>query len=188
MEPLVQWLLGGFILSLLFIGITRWFWSRYDKPSEEAIEWQKEQAEKRKERKVWESVEMQMRREAEDAEQKATFEQKRIKVASSGTAPDANVVAKAFESLGGAPSAKSVEESEVIDLEDDSDVHAVDELVEVRQDAWDGEVQPDLAEPEEPDWELVERLKRIAEADELEEKPHPELPDAPVLPDLREEE
>ncbi len=188
MEPLVQWLLGGFILSLLFIGITRWFWSRYDKPSEEAIEWQKEQAEKRKERKVWESVEMQMRREAEDAEQKATFQQKRIKVASSGTTPDAKVVAKAFESLGGAPSAKSVKESEVIDLEDDSDIHAVDELVEVRQDAWDGGVQPDLAEPEEPDWELVERLKRISEADELEEKPHPELPDAPVLPELSEEE
>ena len=185
MEPLVQWLLGGLILSLLFIGITRWFWSRYDKPSEEAIEWQKEQAEKRKERKVWESVEMQMRREAEEAEQKATFQQKRIKAASSGTAPDAKVVAKAFESLGGTPSAKSVDESEVIDLEDDSDVHAVDELVEVRQDAWDGEAQP---EPVEADWELVERLKRIAEADELEEKPHPELPDAPILPDIGEEE
>ncbi len=191
MEPLVQWLLGGFILSLLFIGIARWFWTRYDKPSEEAIEWQKEQAEKRKERKVWESVEMQMRREAEDAEQKATFQQKRIRAASSGTTPDAQVVAKAFESLGGTPSAKSVEESEVIDLEDDSDIHAVGELVEVRQDAWDGEdgeAPLDLAEPEEPDWELVERLKRIAEADELEEKPHPELPDAPVLPDIREEE
>jgi hypothetical protein len=187
MEPLVQWLLGGLILSLLFIGITRWFWSRYDKPSEEAIEWQKEQAEKRKERKVWESVEMQMRREAEEAEQKATFQQKRIKAASSGTAPDAKVVAKAFESLGGTPSAKSVDESEVIDLEDDSDVHAVDELVEVRQDALDGETPP-VAEPEEPDWELVERLKRIAEADELEEKPHPELPDAPILPDIVEEE
>ena len=79
MEPLVQWLLGGLILSLLFIGIARWFWTRYDKPSEEALEWQKEQAEKRKERKVWESVEMQMRREAEEAEQKATFQQKRIK-------------------------------------------------------------------------------------------------------------
>ena len=35
------------------------------------LEWQKEQEEKRKERKVWESVEMQMRREAEEAERKA---------------------------------------------------------------------------------------------------------------------
>ena len=188
MEPLVQWLLGGLILSLLFIGIARWFWTRYDKPSEEALEWQKEQAEKRKERKVWESVEMQMRREAEEAEQKATFQQKRIEASASGTTPDATVVAKAFESLGGSPMAKSVEESEVIDLEDDSDVHAVEELIEVRQDAWDGEEQADLSEPEEPDWELVERLKRISEADDLEEKPHPELPDAPVLPNVREEE
>lgn len=63
----------------------------------------------------------------------------------------------------------------------------MDELIEVRQDAWDGETPP-VAEPEEPDWELVERLKRIAEADELEEKPHPELPDAPILPDIVEEE
>ena len=180
--------MGGLILSLLFIGITRWFWTRYDKPSEEALEWQKEQAEKRKERKVWESVEMQMRREAEEAEQKATFQQKRIKAASSGTAPDAKVVAKAFESLGGSTKAKSVDESEVFEIEDDSDVHAVEELIEVRQDAWDGEEPPLFSEPEEPDWELVERLKRIAEAEDLEEKPHPELPDAPVLPILDEEE
>ena len=90
--------------------------------------------------------------------------------------------------MGGSPKAKSVEESEVIELEDDSDVHAVEELIEVRQDAWDGEEQPDISEPEEPDWELVERLKRIAEADDLEEKPHPELPDAPILPEVVEEE
>ena len=28
----------------------------------------------------------------------------------------------------------------------------------------------------------------VIEADDLEEKPHPELPDAPVLPNVREEE
>ena len=55
MEPLVRWLLGGFVVSLLFIAVARWFWKRYDQPSEAALEWQKEQEEKRKERKVWES-------------------------------------------------------------------------------------------------------------------------------------
>ena len=69
MEPLVQWLLAGFVVSLLFIAIARWFWKRYDRPSEEAIEWERQQEEKRKEQEVWESVEMQMRREAEEAEQ-----------------------------------------------------------------------------------------------------------------------
>ena len=39
MEPLVQWLLGGFVVSLVFIVIARWFWKRYDKPSEAALEW-----------------------------------------------------------------------------------------------------------------------------------------------------
>ena len=99
MEPLVQWLLGGFVVSLLFILVARWFWKRYDQPSEAALEWQREQEEKRNERKVWESVEMQMRREAEEAERKAAFQIKREVAASSGTAPDAKTVSKAFESL-----------------------------------------------------------------------------------------
>ena len=188
MEPLVQWLLGGFILSLLFIIIARWFWKRYDKPSEAALEWEKEQEEKRKERKVWESVEMQMRREAEEAERKAAFEIKREVAASSGTAPDAKVVAKAFESLGTTPLPVAQEGIDSEEEVDDSDVENVEDLVKVRQDAWDGEEHPDEDEPQEPDWELVDRLKRIAESDETEEIPHPELPHAPNLPDLSAED
>ena len=188
MEPLVQWLLGGFILSLLFIIIARWFWKRYDKPSEAALEWEKEQEEKRKERKVWESVEMQMRREAEEAERKAAFEIKREVAASSGTAPDAKVVAKAFESLGTTPLPAAQEGIETEQEVDDSDVENVEDLVKVRQDAWDGAEHSDEDEPQEPDWELVDRLKRIAESDETEEIPHPELPHAPNLPDLSAED
>ena len=188
MEPLVQWLLGGFILSLLFIIIARWFWKRYDKPSEAALEWQKEQEEKRKERKVWESVEMQMRREAEEAERKAAFEIKREVAASSGTAPDAKVVAKAFESLGTTPLPAAQEGIETEQEIDDSDVENLEDIVKVRQDAWDGAEHSDEDEPQEPDWELVDRLKRIAESDETEEIPHPELPHAPNLPDISAED
>ena len=184
MEPLVRWLLGGFILSLLFIIVARWFWKRYDKPSEAALEWQKEQEEKRKERKVWESVEMQMRREAEEAERKAAFQIKREVAASSGTAPDAKTVAKAFESLGTTPLPGTQQGIDTEQEIDDSDVENVEDLVKVRQDAWDGAEHSDQDEPQEPDWELVDRLKRIAESDETEEIPHPELPHAPTLPDL----
>ena len=176
MEPLVQWLLGGFVVSLVFIVIARWFWKRYDKPSEAALEWQKEQEEKRKERKVWESVEMQMRREAEEAERKAAFEIKREVAASSGTAPDAKMVAKAFESLGTTPLSAA---QEGIETEQE-----VEDLVKVRQDAWDGAEHSEEDEPQEPDWELVDRLKRIAQSDETEEFPHPELPHAPNLPEI----
>ena len=187
MEPLVQWLLGGFVVSLLFILVVRWFWKRYDQPSEAALEWQKEQEEKRKERKVWESVEMQMRREAEEAERKAAFQIKREVAASSGTVPDANAVAKAFESLG-TPSNEVSEVGIALEQEpDDSDVQDIPDLVEVRQDAWDGE-EHNEEEPQEPDWELVDRLKRIAESDDIEELPHPELPHAPTLPEVNEEE
>ena len=184
MEPLVQWLLGGFVVSLVFIVIARWFWKRYDKPSEAALEWQKEQEEKRKERKVWESVEMQMRREAEEAERKAAFEIKREVAASSGTAPDAKVVAKAFESLGTTPLPAAQEGIETEQEIDDSDVENVEDLVKVRQDAWDGAEHSEEDEPQEPDWELVDRLKRIAQSDETEEFPHPELPHAPNLPEI----
>ena len=159
MEPLVQWLLGGFILSLLFIVIARWFWKRFDKPSEAALEWQKEQEEKKKEREVWESVEMQMRREAEEAERKAAFQVRREVAASSGTSPDAKTVAKAFESLG-TTSFPTPQEG----TEQESD------------------------EPQEPDWELVDRLKRIAGSDDAKEIPHPELPHAPNLPDISSED
>ena len=159
MEPLVQWLLGGFILSLLFIVIARWFWKRFDKPSEAALEWQKEQEEKKKEREVWESVEMQMRREAEEAERKAAFQVRREVAANSGTSLDAKTVAKAFESLGTTSPPTSQEGTE-----QESD------------------------EPQEPDWELVDRLKRIAGSDDAKEIPHPELPHAPNLPDISSED
>ena len=165
MEPLVRWLLGGFVVSLVFILVARWFWKRYDRPSEAALEWQKEQEEKRKERKVWESVEMQMRREAEEAERKAAFQIKREIAASSGTAPDPKVVSKAFESLG-APVHQSASTEKDFETEsDDSDVENLPEPVQVRQDAWDGD-------DEQPD--------------ELEEIPYPEIPEAPSLPNLEE--
>lgn len=177
MEPLVQWLLAGFVVSLLFIAIARWFWKRYDRPSKEAIEWQRQQEEKRKEQEVWESVEMQMRREAVEAEQKAAFQLKREVAAASGKGPDARAVAKAFESLGSA--SKPIDDIETNAMEN------IPDLVEVRQDHWD---DAEESEPQEPDWELVERLKRIAESEETEETPHPELPSAPTLPEFSEEE
>ena len=162
MEPLFRWLLIGFIVSLLFILIARWFWKRYDRPSDAAIEWQKEQEENRIEREVWHSVEMEMRREAVEAERKADFQMKRQAAARSGTAPDAGVVAQAFESLGGVPKQAVVNEFEV-----DNKV-----------------VESSGDEPTEPDWELVERLKRISDSNQTEELPHPGLPFAPSLPDV----
>ena len=165
MEPLVRWLLGGFVVSLLFIIVARWFWKRYDRPSEAALEWQREQEEKRKERKVWESVEMQMRHEAEEAERKAAFQIKREIAASSGTAPDAKIVSKAFETLG-APVQQSASTEKDLETEsDNSDVEHVPELVQVRQDVWNGNDE---------------------QLDELEEIPYPEIPEAPSLPDVEE--
>ena len=162
------------------------FGKKFDQPSEAALEWQKEQEEKRKERKVWESVEMQMRREAEEAEQRAAFQLKREIAASSGTPPDAAVVAKAFASLGGAPEPIVKTEAKVEEEVDNSDLENVPDLVKVRQDVWDESADNDERQ-EEPDLELVERLKRMAESGNMDEIPYPELPHAPSLPDIEPE-
>ena len=122
------------------------------------------------------------KRQAEETERKAAFQIKREVAASSGKAHDAKTVSKAFESLGAPVQQSASTENDLETESDDSDVDGVPELVQVRQDAWDGnDEQPD-EQPQEPDWELVERLKRIAGSDETEEVPHPEIPEAPSLP------
>jgi len=129
---------------------------------------------------------MQMRREAEEAERQAAFQIKREVAASSGKAPDASTVSKAFESLGTPVQQPASTESDLELEADDSDVELAPDLVQVRQDAWDGNEDVPHAEEdrEEPDWELVERLKRIAESTETEDVPHPEIPEAPSLPEI----
>ena len=69
---------------------------------------------------------------------------------------------------------------------DNSDLENVPDLVKVRQDVWDESADNDERQ-EEPDLELVERLKRMAESGNMDEIPYPELPHAPSLPDIEPE-
>ena len=185
MEPLVRWLLGGFVVSLLFIVVARWFWKRYDQPSEAALEWQKNKKRSVRNGKFGNPSRCKCVVKPRKLNVRRVSNQREV-AASSGKAPDAKTVSKAFESLGTPVQQSASTEKDLETESDDSDVELVPELVQVRQDAWDGnDEQPD-ERPQEPDWELVERLKRIAGSDETEEVPHPEIPEAPSLPNLEE--
>ena len=68
MSELWDTLTTGLILSLLFIGVSYFFWKRYDKPTPLMIERQEEKARLKEERKTWREVEARIRAEQEEAE------------------------------------------------------------------------------------------------------------------------
>ena len=188
MSELWDTLTTGLILSLLFIGVSYFFWKRYDKPTPLMIERQEEKARLKEERKTWREVEARMRAEQEEAELKAAYEQRKAEERARAAVPASTEVKDAWKSLGvEAPEPATFEakgEDANADLRpldqtdlgeevaSDDDVLNAAELVQVRQDKG---VQPDA---EEPDWELIEKLEEIAEKEEI------VLPDVPEAPDL----
>lgn len=188
MSELWDTLTTGLILSLLFIGVSYFFWKRYDKPTPLMIERQEEKARLKEERKTWREVEARMRVEQEEAELKAAYEQRKAEERARAAVPASTEVKDAWKSLGveapkpatfevkGEDANAGLRPLDQTDLGEevasDDDVLNAAELVQVRQDKG---VQPDA---EEPDWELIEKLEEIAEKEEI------VLPDVPEAPDL----
>jgi len=192
MSELWETLTTGLIISLLFIGVSYFFWRRYDKPTPLMIERQEEKARLREEQRTWREVEARMRAENEEAELKAAYERRKAEERARAAVPVSSEVNDAWKSLGVSPLEKEATTTFTAEGEDanaanrasdqssltdevtggDDDVLNVAELVQVRQDAG---VQ---AGAEEPDWELIEKLHEIAEQD------HVEVPDVPAAPDL----
>ena len=210
MEDLVRTLITGFVVSILFLGISYFFWKRFDKPTEKMIEHQETKAKVRHERKMWRAVEAQMSREQMAAEEEAIFQRRKAEERERAKPPEQGVVSNAWASLGmetvdtttsnitstednnsfednnsnisNRPT--SIDESDIQEV-DDSDVLHVQSPVEVRQ---DGETT--IEEIEEvivvapnapPDWKLVDKLTELSQSEILEETPHPEIPRAPEL-------
>ena len=192
MSELWETLTTGLIVSLLFIGVSYFFWRRYDKPTPLMIERQEEKARLREEQRTWREVEARMRAENEEAELKAAYERRKAEERARAAVPVSSEVNDAWKSLGVSPLEKEATTTFTAEGEDanaanrasdqssltdevtggDDDVLNVAELVQVRQDAG---VQ---AGAEEPDWELIEKLHEIAEQDDV------EVPDVPAAPDL----
>ena len=201
MEDLVETLVTGFVLSVVFIGIAWWFWRRYDRPSEAQLEREEELAKKKQEQEMWRAVEAQMAEEKAAMEEQAIYLRKKAEQNQRAQPPAAGALTNALEAFS-EPS-KEVEVDQDMpsfegkikapkdgvslnetDLEDadDLDVLLASSPVAVRQDS--GVVSPIDDEISEPDWALVEKLEEIAKADVIEEIPHPELPAAPDLESL----
>mgnify|MGYP003351010205 CR=1 FL=1 len=57
MASIVSWLVGGLVLAIIGVPLVRWFWFRYDKPTPEMLEAQRQQKEMHAETKVWMKME-----------------------------------------------------------------------------------------------------------------------------------
>ena len=189
MSELWETLTTGLIISLVFIGLSYFFWKRYDKPTPLMIERQEEKERIKDEQRTWRQVEAKMRAEQEEAELRAAYEQRKAAERERAMVPEATDVSDAWKSLGVSPlEAKPTFEAQGDDankanrpadqtdlaeeVADDADVLNVDDLVQVRQDQG---VDPTV---EAPDWELIDKLHEIAEKDAI------DVPDVPEAPDL----
>lgn len=191
MSELWETLTTGLIVSLVFIGLSYFFWRRYDQPTPLMIERQEEKERLRQEQRTWRQVEAKMRAEQEEAELKAAYERRKAEERARAMVPVSTEVNDAWKSLGVSPLEHEASTTFTAEGEDanaanrasdqsalteggadDGDVLNVQDLVQVRQDTG---VQPGA---QEPDWELIERLSEIAEQEEI------EVPDVPSAPDL----
>ena len=197
MEDLVETLIIGFVISVLFIGIVWWFWRRYDQPSDAQLEREEELAKKKQEQQMWRAVEAQMAEEKAQMEEHALYLRKKAEQTQRAQPPALGALSNALEAFG-TTAVTTTETSHVsfegsveapkeathldeadLETEDDRDLLFASAPIEVRQDL--GVAPAPATEVSEPDWTLVEKLDQLAKADDVEETPHPELPEAPDL-------
>jgi hypothetical protein len=204
MEDLVSTLTTGLIISLIFIALSYFFWKKFDKPTPLMIEREEERKQIKEERRMWRKVENQMKVEQEEAEERAAYERRKAEERARAIIPEKEVVTSAWSMLGveksttGTPDEASGETFkqgddanlehrpvtlDASDLEqgDDADLMQAPDLVQVRQD------EGVLDSPEEPDWELIERMRKLGEVSEEERDLLPEAPDLPHVQVLDEE-
>ena len=155
MSDLVQTLITGFLTSIVLLLLVYFFWKLYDRPSKKQLELQEEKREKRKEERMWQSIEAEMAKEREQAEALALIERKKAEMRARAKPPAAGVMQDALATLDAPtegeaylerfkPAISEIQEilvDESIEQEeiDDSDVLLAPDLVEVRQDDGSGD-------------------------------------------------
>jgi hypothetical protein len=204
MEDLVSTLTTGLIISLIFIALSYFFWKKFDKPTPLMIEREEERKQMKEERRMWRKVENQMKVEQEEAEERAAYERRKAEERARAIIPEKDVVTSAWSMLGveqnatstpNEASSETFKQGDDANLEhrpvsfdaseleqvDDTDLLQAPDLVQVRQD------EGVTDSPEEPDWELIERMRKLGEVSEEERDLLPDAPDLPDVPDLDED-
>ena len=100
MASIVTWLAGGLVLAIIGVPLVRWFWFRYDKPTPEMLEAQRQQKEMHAETKVW--MKMEAKLAQEQAKRDEIHEMRRRKAMEAARAKplDEDSAAIAWQALG----------------------------------------------------------------------------------------
>ena len=204
LNDLVEALITGLVIAIILIPIVWWFWKKFDRPSDEQIEFEEAKAKQKEEAQMWAQIEKEMRDQEKIAKEAASKALAKIDARKRAEAVNSVDVANAWSSLGmseievSKTEVKSVQqesEKTPVDLskvvvDDDideqmnvDDLLAAPDLAKVRSDA--PEIETGKADAEiqyntvEPDWELIEKIQSIAKG----EAPHvdQDIPEAPNL-------
>jgi len=206
-EDLVRLLVTGLVLAAILVPIVRWFWSRFDRPTEAQIAYDEERARQKQEARMWAQIEAKMRADEAAAEQAAAEARYRLELEARAKGADRTQISGAISALGSeelqpvlrdvkesrpAPKATVGAEAAVVDGDalfsqepDDADLR-VDGPAQVS-------LEQDRAGAPAPDWVLIERLRALKErtedgVDAAMLDPHPDVPSMPDLPSLEDVE
>ena len=204
LNDLVEALVTGLVIAIILIPIVWWFWKKFDRPSDEQIEFEETKAKQKEEAQMWAQIEKEMRDQEKVAKEAASKALAKIDARKRAEAVNSVDVANAWSSLGMSEievsktevkSVRQESEQSSVDLskvvvKDDvdeqmnvDDLLAASDVTKVRSDA--PEIETGKADAEiqfntvEPDWELIEKIQSIAkgEAPNVEQ----DIPEAPNL-------
>ena len=204
LNDLVEALITGLVIAIILIPIVWWFWKKFDRPSDEQIEFEEAKAKQKEEAQMWAQIEKEMRDQEKIAKEAASKALAKIDARKRAEAVNSVDVANAWSSLGMSEievsktevkSVRQESEQNPVDLskvvvKDDvdeqmnvDDLLAAPDVAKVRSDA--PEIETGKADAEiqyntvEPDWELIEKIQSIAkgEAPDVEQ----DIPEAPNL-------
>ena len=204
LNDLVEALVTGLVIAIILIPIVWWFWKKFDRPSDEQIEFEEAKAKQKEEAQMWAQIEKEMRDQEKVAKEAASKALAKIDARKRAEAVNSVDVANAWSSLGMSEIevsktevksvqreskqnpvdlSKSVVEDEVDEQMSVEDLLAAPDVTKVRSDA--PEIETGKADAViqyntvEPDWELIEKIQSIAkgEAPVVEQ----DIPEAPNL-------
>lgn len=200
MEDLVRLLVTGLVVAAILVPVVRWFWSRFDRPTEAQVAYEEERARQKQEARMWAQIEAKMRADEAAAEKAAAEARYRLELEARAKGADRSQIRGAISALGSEelqPVLREVQESRPTPkatVGAEAAVQDGDAVFEKDPDDADlrveGPVQVSLEQDRAgvpaPDWDLIERLRALKErtedgVDAALIDPHPEVP---AMPDL----
>ncbi|MBK54947.1 MAG: hypothetical protein CMB51_03375 [Euryarchaeota archaeon] len=114
MASIVSWLVGGLVFAIIGVPLVRWFWFRYDKPTPEMLEAQRQQKEMHAETKVWMKMEAKLAQEQAKRDEIQEMRRRKAMEAARAKPLDDDSAAMAWQALG-MSSTISIEASQTIE-------------------------------------------------------------------------